>query len=129
MLLRRTARSLTVVINQKKWKRDIVTGSVLEILLEKEYGFGYVKLIFSQNVQPEYFDNAIIKFYNIFRRGILNKEDFNKENFETDKLAMCPLIVSGFLNVRGEHKWIFKGLSDLTQEDKMIPGIFKCRNA
>lgn len=102
-------------------KKDIITGSILEVPLEKEYGYGYTKLIFSKDIQPDSDDNTIIKVYNLFRKESLSKQDFKKEIFETDDLALYPLLTRGYPNVRGEHKWILKGFSNLTEEDRIIP--------
>ncbi|MDN5213102.1 hypothetical protein QQ020_13630 [Fulvivirgaceae bacterium BMA12] len=60
-------------------KTDIITGSVLEVPLEKQYGYGYVKLIFSKDIQPDFFDHILIKVYNLFRKESLHKKELKKK--------------------------------------------------
>lgn len=102
-------------------KSEIISGSILEVPLEKDYGYGYIKLIFSDDLLPSRNIDRIVKPYNLFRSESLDKSDFIKEIFETDDLVMYPLLMIDFPNVRGEHKWIFKGIADLTEEDRIIP--------
>ena len=102
-------------------KSDIKTGAIWEIPLEKDYGYAYAKLIFSKDVQPDYFDYRIIRVYNRYRAEPLPKREFVPEAFATDDLALYPLLASGFPNVRGPHKWRFLGHAPLTEEDRIIP--------
>lgn len=102
-------------------KTDIKTGAILEIPLEKGYGYGYVKLIFSKDIQPDLIHFPIIKVYNLFRNQRLNKDEFNSIFFETDKLVMFPLLMLGFPIFRSKFKWDIKGYAELTEEDEVIP--------
>ena len=103
-------------------KTDIISGSILEIPLDKGFGYGYVKIIFLQDVKPDCrLDQAIIKPYNIFRKDPLPNDEFKSALFETDDLLLFPLLLNGFPKIRGDKKWVLKGNSALTDEDKIIP--------
>jgi len=102
-------------------KSDIKTGAILEIPLEKGMGYGYAKLIFSKDVQPNHTDQKIVKVYNLLRKEPIKKEEFHPSQFETDNLAMYPFLMHSFPNMRGEHKWVYKGMANLTYEDHIIP--------
>ena len=102
-------------------KSDIKTGSIFEIPLEKQFGYAYVKLIFSKDIQPDFFEHIIIKPYNLLRTYPMGKEEFDSKMFETDDLLMFPLLSWGLPNIRGAKKWTLKGFSQITSEDKIIP--------
>jgi len=102
-------------------KSDIKTGAIFEVPLAKNFGFGYVKIIFSKDIQPQYFDHLIVKAYNIYSKEKLNEISFNKEIFESDDLLLFPLLMMGLPYIKGEKKWFFKGYAELTEEDKIIP--------
>lgn len=70
----------------------------------------------------------IIKPYYVHRDKPMKKKDFKKELFETDNLFLYPLLMHSFFNIRGKNKWIFKGVADLTKEDKINPDYLSLRN-
>lgn len=102
-------------------KTDIISGSILEIPLDKNYGFGYIKLIFLGDIVPRARDYKIIKPYNILRKVQMNKNEYVQEKFETDDIFMFPLLMHGFPNIRGPKKWSYVGQTNLTLEDKVCP--------
>jgi hypothetical protein len=106
-------------------KADFKTGALLEIPLEKEYGYGYAKLIFSEDIQPNLINLPIIKVYNRFSKERINESEFDRIIFESDDLVMYPLLMIGYPTFRGKLKWIIKRNSELTAEDKVIPDYLK----
>jgi hypothetical protein len=102
-------------------KTDIISGSIFEIPLEKEFGYGYVKLIFTKDVQPDYFDLKLIKPINHFRKKPVDIRTFDLTILETDDLLIFPITMHGFPKLRGSDKWNFIGVSSLTEEDQIIP--------
>ena len=106
-------------------KTDIKTGAILEIPLEKEYGYGYIKLVFSKDINPNLIGILVIKVYNLFRKKRLSEAEFDSNFFTTDDLVIYPLLMIGFPIFRGKNKWILKGYAKLTEEDKVIPDYLK----
>lgn len=101
-------------------RKEIISGTIMEIPLEKNFGYGYVKLIFAGDIlsgKTEF----IAKIYNLYRKNSCPKEEFKPREFETDDLFLYPLLMIGYPRLRGDAKWRYMGLSSLTEEDKVIP--------
>ena len=101
-------------------KKDILTGSIMEVPLVGNLGFGYVKVIFTYDIAPEYFGNIIYKIYNKFSKQS-KKGKFISEEFENDEIIIYPLLGSSYPPLRGKDKWYHLGISQLTEEDKILP--------
>lgn len=103
-------------------KADIKSGAIFEIPLDKDFGFGYVKLVFQEDIITDCLRKDIyVKIYNLFQEDSMNKSDFNSELFETDDLLLFPMLLMGAPRLRGNKKWRFLGFSKLTDEDKTAP--------
>lgn len=101
-------------------RKDLVSGSIMKIPLEKGIGFGYVKLIWSQEIDPELSTNLIVKVYDKFSPRS-EPTNFDPGEFETDHLLIYPLLLSTYPPLRGKGKWEFLGLADLSEEDWIMP--------
>jgi len=106
-------------------KVDIKTGAILEIPLEKEYGYGYIKIIFSRDIKSDTFNFPIIKVYNLYNKNKISANEINLNSFDNDELVLYPLLMFGFPLFRGKFKWEVKGYGNLTEEDKLIPDFLK----
>jgi hypothetical protein len=98
---------------------DIKSGSIFEIPLAKNLGFAYAKLIFTKDINPDIFENLIVKIYDQYTKEKLI--NFDKSLFESDKILFFPWLSLGFPPLRGPKKWRLLGYADLTAEDNIIP--------
>ena len=101
-------------------RQKLVSGSVLEVPLEKGFGFGYVKLVFTKDIQPKLVENLIVKVYNRFSKKPF-AGPFVAEEFETDDLLVFPFLSLGLPPLRGDGSWKPIGKASLTKEDHVIP--------
>lgn len=102
-------------------RKDLISGSVMEIPLDKNKGYAYVKLIQIQKLSPDSFGTFIVKVYDKFSAHSIEKGQFYPKEFETDNLLVYPLLLNNFPPLRGEIKWKLLGYSGLTIEDGIIP--------
>ncbi|PWJ30136.1 Imm26 family immunity protein [Sediminitomix flava] len=101
--------------------KNLKNGAVFEVELDGGIGFGYVKMLFSDQLGHEIeFDHFIIKIYNIYSDTSL-KKDFTPSLFETDDLITSPPNMFFRPVLRGRDSWKYIGESELTEEDFILP--------
>lgn len=101
-------------------RKDIRTGIVMEIPLKNKFGFGYVRLIFSEEINQNVDNNLIVKVYDKYSKESI-KENFQISEFKNDNLLIYPLLLSSYPKLRGDNKWVKLGEIELTEEDKILP--------
>ena len=101
-------------------RKEIKTGSVMEIPLKNEFGFGYVRLIFSEEIDQKVNNSLIVKVYNKYSKKSI-RENYRINEFENDNLLIYPLLLSSYPKLRGENKWVKLGKVKITKEDEILP--------
>ncbi len=92
------------------------SGSIFEIPLQFNYGFGYGKYINISHIIGRQFDANLFRVFDfVSQKPIGNIRDIIKYD-----LLLGPLILIGTPPVRGQHKWKFIG-SNLKESDLNIP--------
>ncbi|MEZ4989489.1 MAG: hypothetical protein R2824_03730 [Saprospiraceae bacterium] len=92
----------------------------MKVPLERGIGSGYVKLIWSQEIDSTLNENLIVKVYDKFSPKS-EAYIFDNNEFETDNLLIYPLLLNSYPPLRGPDKWEFLGWAELTEEDYIVP--------
>lgn len=103
-------------------KKDLKTGAIFEVKLDRDSGYGYVKLLISHDIDPvDTFNLFIIKPYNVFSVNPAKKGGVDLKVFETDDILCFPAILYFRPTLKGQDSWRYVGMSELTNEDKVVP--------